>query len=258
MSGCERFAQKVVVVTGGSRGIGKAYCHGFATEGASVVIADINLKGAQATASELASAGHQVLAVEMDVASEDSVRRMYSVVRDHFQRVDCLINNAAIMLDVERPFKPFWELDWDEWTRVMAVNAGGVYLCCKHVKPIMEEGGGGRIVNISSDAIWKGYEDQLAYFASKGAVAVMTRCLARELGPFHINVNAVAPGYTLSETMQASEFMQRAKPTVMASCAIQREQYPEDLVGTVLFLCAPDSACITGQTIVVNCGAVMP
>jgi NAD(P)-dependent dehydrogenase (short-subunit alcohol dehydrogenase family) len=254
----KRFLQRVAVVTGGARGVGKAYCEGLVTEGAAVVIADINYKRAQSTAVELVAAGGQAIAVEVDVASEDSVRRMYEEALDHFQRVDFLINNAAIMLDVDRPFKPFWELDWDEWTRVMAVNTGGVYLCCKHVKPIMERLGQGRIVNISSDAIWKGYDGQLAYFASKGAVAVMTRCLARELGPFNINVNAVAPGYTLSEAVQASEFMQSVKPKVMAACAIQREQYPEDLVGTILFLCSADSACITGQTIVVNCGAVMP
>ena len=122
----------------------------------------------------------------------------------------------------------------------------------------MEKLGEGRIINISSDAIWKGYEGQLAYFASKGAVAVMTRCLARELGPFNIAVNAIAPGYTLSESVQGSEFMRSVEPKVMESRAIQRKQYPQDLAGTVMFLCSNESQCITGQTIVVDYGSVMP
>ena len=105
----------------------------------------------------------------------------------------------------------------------------------------------------------KGYDLQLAYFASKGAVAVMTRSLAREFGQFEVNVNAVAPGYTESEAVLGSRFMQQtAKPSVHASLAIKRVQRPEDLAGAVLFLCGPDSACITGQTIAVNLGAVMP
>ena len=253
-----RFTGKIAVVTGGARGIGKAYCERLVEEGASVVIADIDFKRAQATASQLTTGENPIIAIQVDVASEDSVREMYAEIVERLKRVDFLINNAAIMLDVERPFKPFWELEWNEWTRVMNVNAGGVYLCSKYVKPIMEKLGEGRIINISSDAIWKGYEGQLAYFASKGAVAVMTRCLARELGPFNIAVNAIAPGYTLSESVQGSEFMRSVEPKVMESRAIQRKQYPQDLAGTVMFLCSNESQCITGQTIVVDYGSVMP
>lgn len=257
MTDNKRFDGRVALVTGAGRGIGKAYAEGFAKEGAAVAIADLDYKRAEETARELTDDGHRAIAVEADVASEESVRRMFDEVTRNYDRLDFLVNNAAIMLDVDRPFKPFWESGWDEWVRVMNVNAGGIYLCCKHAKPLMEKSGG-RIINISSDAIWKGYESQLAYFASKGAVAVMTRCLARELGPFNINVNAVAPGYTLSEAVVNSPEMQGVRHLVMATCAIKREQYPEDVVGTVLFLCGPESACITGQTIVVNCGAIMP
>lgn len=258
MSTNKRFVKRVALVTGGARGIGKAYCEGFVAEGASVVVADINYKRAKETADELQKVGGKTLALQVDVASEKSVREMYEKIIGHFQRVDFLVNNAAIMLDVEKPFKPFWELEESEWNRVMSVNSGGVYLCCKYVKPIMEKLGGGKIVNVTSDAIWKGYEGQLAYFASKGAVAVMTRCLARELGSFNINVNAIAPGFTLSEAVQSSEFMvETINPIVMESRAMKKDQKPEDLVGTVLFLCSTESDCITGQTIVVNRGVVM-
>ncbi|WP_158069604.1 SDR family NAD(P)-dependent oxidoreductase [Moorena bouillonii] len=255
----KKSAKQVALVTGGARGIGKAYCEGFVSEGVSVVVADINYKRAQETASELEKIGGQALAVEVDVASEKSVKKMFENILSYFERVDFLVNNAAIMLDVEKPFKPFWELEEIEWNRVMSVNSAGVYLCCKYVKPIMEKIGGGKIVNITSDAIWKGYEGQLAYFASKGAVAVMTRCLARELGKFNINVNAIAPGLTISEAVESSEFMMETiKPIVTEACAIQKEQTPEDLVGTMLFLCSSKSDRITGQTIVVNRGVVMP
>jgi 3-oxoacyl-[acyl-carrier protein] reductase len=254
----KKFADQVALVTGGGRGIGAAYCKGFADAGASVVVADIDVERAAKTAQELESEGACALAVGVDTAREESVSAMFEKVESKFGRVDFLVNNAAIMLDVEKPFKPFWETSYTEWQRIMSVNVGGIFLCCKYAKPLMERQGGGRIVNISSDAIWKGYESQLAYFASKGAVAVMTRSLARELGPFNINVNNVAPGYTLSEAVLNSELMQGVRASVMATCCIKRDQQPEDVVGAVLFLCGSESACVTGQSIVVNCGAIMP
>jgi 3-oxoacyl-[acyl-carrier protein] reductase len=258
MTQSKRFDGKVALVTGGARGIGKAYCKGFAVHGAAVVVADILGDRAGEFARDLRSEGGRVLAVEADVSDEGSVRRLFEAALTEFGRVDFLINNAAIMLDVARTFKPFWECPTEEWDRIMAVNVRGVFLCCKYVKPLMERQGGGRIINISSDAIYKGYESQLAYFASKAAVAVMTRNLARELGPFSINVNNVAPGYTLSEAMLASPEMQSVRDSVLASCCLKRDQLPDDVVGAVLFLCGSESACITGQSIVVNCGAVMP
>jgi NAD(P)-dependent dehydrogenase (short-subunit alcohol dehydrogenase family) len=251
------FKGRVTIVTGGGRGIGKGYCEGFAAHGASVVVADIDGARAEQVAASLREKGGAAIGVAVDVRSEESVGAMVDRAVSEFGRVDHLINNAAIMLDVDVPFKPFWETSLAEWNRIMEVNVAGVFLCCKHVKPVMERQGEGRIVNISSDAIWKGYESQLAYFASKGAVAVMTRNLAREMGPFMVTVNAVAPGYTLSEAVLTSEEMQGVRESVMRTCCIKRDQYPEDVVGAAVFLCSPSASCVTGQVIVVNCGAVM-
>jgi NAD(P)-dependent dehydrogenase (short-subunit alcohol dehydrogenase family) len=254
----ERFKGKVAMVTGGGRGMGNAHCRGFAEAGADVVVADILADRARETAAQLTAQGGHAIGVGVDVSDESSVDDLFKRAEAEFGRIDFLVNNAAIMLDVDVPFKPFWETSYDEWRRIFAVNVNGVFLCCKRVKPIMERQGGGRVINISSDAIWKGYESQLGYFSSKGAVAVMTRSLARELGPFNINVNNVAPGYTLSEAVLESPEMQSVRASVMRSCCIQRDQHPEDVVGAVLFLCGPESACVTGQSIVVNCGAIMP
>lgn len=238
--------------------MGKAYCRGFAESGAAVVIADIDKKTLKKTASEFESQGFNVLSIVVDVANEESVTRMLAIAQQKYKRVDFLINNAAMLLNVEKPFKPFWECSYEEWNRYMAVNVGGIFLCCKHIKPLLERQGGGRIINISSDAIWKGYESQLAYFASKGAVAVMTRNLAREFGPLSVNVNCIAPGYTLSESCLSSPEMQRVEPLILASQCLTQKQYPEDVVGAALFLCGPASRCITGQAIVINNGAIMP
>jgi NAD(P)-dependent dehydrogenase (short-subunit alcohol dehydrogenase family) len=257
MTSSADFGNRVALVTGGARGIGLAYARALARHGATVIIGDVRAQMAEQEAERLRADGLDITAVELDVSSESSVAAAFQMLEERFRRLDFLINNAAIMLDLEKPFKPFWETTWQEWGQVMNVNAGGVFLTSKFAKPLMERQGGGRIVNISSDGIWKGYDLQLAYFASKGAVAVMTRCLARELGPFGVNVNAVAPGFTLSGAVLNSEFMRSAKAAVDAGCALRRDQYPEDLVGTIVFLCSESSACITGQTIVVNRGSIM-
>lgn len=245
---------RIAVVTGAAQGLGSAYAAALADAGARVVIADIDGRQAVATAAGIGD----VIPITVDVSSEGDVERLFATVRRELGRLDILINNAAVMLDVDRPFKPFWELDVCEWDRVMAVNARGVFLCCKHARALMAESDQASVVNITSDAIWHGYAGQLAYFASKGAVAVMNRCLARELGEFGIRVNAIAPGLTQSDAVRASSFLQSLAPMVREERALARDQEPADLVGAVLFLAGPWSSAVTGQTLVVNCGGIMP
>jgi 3-oxoacyl-[acyl-carrier protein] reductase len=253
------FAGKTAIVTGAGRGMGRAHAAALAAAGVRVMVSDINGESAERAAAEISRAhGVEAFHHATDVANEASVSDLFSHVERRFGRLDFLINNAALLLDIPVPFKDFWEIEHSEWRRMMDVNVGGVFLCTKAAFPLMSRTGGGRVVNISSDAIYKGYESQLHYFASKGAVTVMTRNLARELGPYKINVNAVAPGYTKTESAAASKEMQSVEPLILKSQCIDVIQVAEDVAAGVLFLCGPGASTITGQSLVINCGAVMP
>lgn len=246
---------RVAVVTGGGAGIGGTYVRALHAEGATVAVLDLDGDAAASVAAEL---GDRAYAFRVDVADEAQVERTMAEVGARFGRLDVLVNNAAVMLAVDKPFKPFWEIDGDEWDRVMGVNAKGAFHACKHAWRLMADSGGGAVVNVTSDAIFHGYAGQLAYFASKGALAVMTRCLARELGEHGIRVNAIAPGLTRSAAVEASEFLESLGPVIRADRALRRDQMPEDLVGTLLYLCTDASRAVTGQTMVVNSGGIMP
>jgi 3-oxoacyl-[acyl-carrier protein] reductase len=244
---------RTVVVTGGARGIGAAIAAAFVEAGDRVVIADRDEAGATRTAAEL---GPLALPLALDVASESSVDTAFERVGRDFGSLDVLVNNAALMLDGDRPFRPFHQLSVADWQRTFAVNAIGVFLCTRAARPWLEAARG-CVVNLASDAIWSGYAGQLAYFASKGAVAVMTRCLAREMGDAGVRVNAVAPGLTSSESVEASELLQMLKPKIVSERALQRDQSPADVAAVVKFLASDDARAVTGQIVPVNSGGFM-
>jgi NAD(P)-dependent dehydrogenase (short-subunit alcohol dehydrogenase family) len=173
-----------------------------------------------------------------------------------FGRIDILVNNAAIFGSLRA--KPFEQIDLDEWDLVMRVNVRGAFQCATAAVPAMRENGYGRIINISSGTIFKGTPYFLHYLASKGAIWAMTRGLAREVGGAGITVNTIAPGYTASESVLNDESTwNRVREGMNSSRAIQRDQLPEDLTGTVVFLASDDSAFITGQCIVVDGGSAV-
>ncbi|MFZ5692192.1 MAG: SDR family NAD(P)-dependent oxidoreductase [Pseudomonadota bacterium] len=249
-----RLNDKVAIVTGGGRGIGAAFCEALASEGAKVVVADV-IDGT-AVAKRVADAGGRAIYQKLDVTSQMSVEAAAADTIREFGRIDILVNNAGLFAGLAK--KPFREIDNEEWDRVMAVNVRGPFLCAKAVAPAMIERRSGKIINIASGTVFKGFASMLHYVASKGAVVAMTRSLARELGAYNICVNAVAPGLTMSEAVATDpEWTGAANAGTVSSRALKRNQVPADLIGTLTYLASNDSDFVTGQTIVVDGGSVM-
>jgi 3-oxoacyl-[acyl-carrier protein] reductase len=250
-----RLKDQVAIVTGGAEGIGKAYSIGFAREGAKVVVADINFSAASALANNLTKQGNEALATNTDVSKVDQVNDMVKKTQERFGRVDILMNNAGMYLRNKAVRVNTWEMDPADWDRVIGVNLTGVFLCCRAALPDMVKRKKGKIINVASSLAFFGTDHFTHYVASKGGVVGFTRALAREVGIYNINVNSLCPGYTLSgdpETITAE-----AKQIEVPSRALKRAEYPEDLVGTAIYLASSDSDFVTGQAIVVDGGHVM-
>ena len=248
-----RFAGKVAIVTGGSAGLGAAIALRLGQEGAAVVIADI--AGATEAAVALSDAGITALGVETDVASWASVQAMVAATTQRFGHIDILINNAAIASTLS--LKPFYELTTEEFQNVLAVNTIGTFHGCKAVAALMRQQNSGRIINLASGTAIRGAPFIAHYVASKGAVMSLTRSLARELGKHNILVNAVSPGYTLTDTNLANEeYLAATRQAVRDLRCVPRDAYPDDIVGAVAFLASDDAKFITGQILAVDGGAV--
>jgi len=247
-------ADRVVIVTGGGKGIGKVYAREFARAGARVVAADIDGVAAEAVAGEIGREGGEALALATDIADAAATEAMAAAALERFGAIDVLVNNASLMSVLPR--RSWLEIPVEEWDRVMAVNLRGMFLACRAVFPAMRAQGRGKIVNISSSRVWEGTPNRLHYTTSKAGVIGFTRALAREVGGLGITVNAVTPGMTQSETQVASS-SGNYLATRIAGRAIERAQYPEDLVGAVMFLASAASDFMTGQTLNVDGGKAM-
>jgi NAD(P)-dependent dehydrogenase (short-subunit alcohol dehydrogenase family) len=191
--------------------------------------------------------------IRADVSSEEDVTRMVEETTRRHGRIDILVNNAGLYASL--PMRPFTEIPLDEWRQVMDVNVGSMFLTCRAVVPIMREQGGGRIVNISSGTPFRGVPFLLHYVTSKGAIVAFTRALAKELGKDGVLVNCVAPGFTMTDGVEAHpEVIEKLRDVSIAARTLQRDQLPGDVVGAVVFLCGPGSEFVTGQTIVIDGG----
>jgi len=250
-----RLKDKTVIVTGGGLGIGRAYCLGLAKEGAKIVVADVQAQAAKAVAAEIAREGGNAEAIAVDVTAPNQTRALAQGAIDRYGRIDVLVNNAGLYTSIKK--KSFAEISPEEWDEVMAVNLKGILLCSQAVYPAMKKQGKGKIINISSGTIFSGSPFFLHYVTSKAGIIGFTRSLARELGPEGIAVNAITPGLTLSGPRQAGVVSDAQLADRRSRRSFQRDQFPEDLVGTVLFLASSDSDFITGQTINVDGGLNM-
>lgn len=240
---------RTAVITGGGGGLGRSFAEGFASAGGRTVVADINTAGAEETAQMLRDAGHDSAALHVDVTSPESTEKLATEAAEFGGgQIDVLINNAAVYGAVTR--SPFEGIDPVEWDLVMGVNLKGPWLVSRAASPYLPDGG--RVINISSATVYSGSENWMHYVASKGGVVALTRVMAKELGRRSITVNAIAPGFTLTEASRS--LMQDAETYGVDRGAIRRPSQPEDIVGAALFLAGPHSSYITGQTMVVDGG----
>ncbi len=249
-----RLVGKVVVVTGAGQGIGEVYAHALAREGAIVVAADIREENVKRVANEVGNDVGYAVPMVVDVSNEESTRAMAEHVVGEYGRIDALVNNAALYSGLT-PGDPF-EIPVDEWDRVMAVNLRGPWLCTKAVVPTMRAQGSGRIVNQASVAAWGG-ASLLHYSVSKAGLIGFTRSMAKLLGGDGITVNTLAPGQMATDWTLQILSDERRKQMAMAQ-AVHRPGEPQDLVGALVYLCSDESAFMTGQTMLVDGGLVMP
>ena len=247
-----RLAGRVAVVTGGGRGIGRTYCEALAGAGASVVVADIDGATAGETAALIGEAGGTACSLAVDVSDHNSTRALADEVRTRFGRADILVNNAAIYHSMRTD--PQLTVDIDYWRRVFAVNLDGALLMTQAVAPLMIDGGWGRIVMQSSTAAYLGGGGH--YAVSKLALLGLTRGFAKELGQHGITVNGIAPGVVDTEATAATVPAARLEQ-LAAMTPLPVRAGPDDLVGTLLFLCSEASAWMTGQTMIVDGGLVV-
>jgi len=243
---------RIIVITGAGRGLGRAFAEDCCRQGAEVVIAEKNIEWGQQCELELRNAGHTATFFPVDIADPDSVKRLSTDLSKTCKKIDGLVNNAGLATGIGG--KTFEEIDLETWDLVMRINVRGTWLMVKALASQLRRSDSGRVVNLTSDTALWGATKLLHYVSSKGAVIAMTRSLARELGPDSITVNAVAPGLVRGES---TDYVPQERHDLYESGrAIPRAQYPEDVVGAVSFLLSEQAGFITGQVLPVNGGFV--
>ena len=247
-----RVAGKVAIVTGAAQGIGAAYAAALAAEGAKVVLADLKAKQAEENAARIRASGGAAIAVECDVSDPDSVARMVAATTDAFGGIDILVNNASIYEGYTR--YTWQELPLDYWNKFLAVNLTSVLLCTKAVVPSMIARGAGKIINQSSASAAKSPNH---YGVTKLAVQGLTVGFARELGPYGICVNCIAPGVVTTEATLAHFDPAALENMRQTMTVVGRLGTPADMAATLLYLASSDSDFMTGQVLHVDGGQIM-
>jgi NAD(P)-dependent dehydrogenase (short-subunit alcohol dehydrogenase family) len=258
-----RLKDKVAIITGAGQGIGRAYANRFAREGAKIVVAEINDEIGHRTEQEVKAAGSDALYVKTDVSSEESCKAMAAKAAERFGRIDILMNNAAIFFGLDTQ-----DSSLSYFNKILSVNLTGVWLCTRAVEPYMKRQHSGKIINQSSTAAFMGNvgavdtsdpdkpSPPFHYSVAKMGVNGLTKYFAGALGPWGINVNAIAPGVTMTEATKSVVPEEMLSMLIMFT-ALKKPLQPEDLTGTALFLASSDSDMMTGQVLVVDAGMIM-
>jgi 3-oxoacyl-[acyl-carrier protein] reductase len=249
-----RFTGKVALVTGAAQGIGAATARRLAAEGASVAVVDLTVERGQSVVDEITAAGGVAVAYGCDVSDPTSVDETTDAVVERFGRLDILVNNAGITRD-----NLLFKMSKDDWDAVLSINLTGVFLCSQAAQRHMVAQRSGKIVNLSSRSAL-GNRGQANYAATKAGVQGLTATLALELGPFNINVNAVAPGYVATSMTAATASRVGASPEehqerAAANTPLRRVGRPEEIAAVITFLAGDDASYVSGQTLYVNGGA---
>ncbi|MBI1923006.1 glucose 1-dehydrogenase [Candidatus Poribacteria bacterium] len=249
-----RVKDKVAIITGSGSGIGRATSQLFAEEGAKVVVADINLEGANETVRLIRETGGEAVSVEGDVSKEAGAQKIADAALAAFGKIDILVNNAAAFV-----FGRVEDATEEDWDRVLGTNVKGLAFCVKAVLPAMKSGGGGAIVNIASISALIAQADYVPYNTSKSAVLNFTRCLAMDLASFNIRVNAVCPGVihtpALEGVMKTMNFtLEDANEYWGKLCFLKRLGQPREIAHVILFLASDDASFVTGHALVADGG----
>ncbi len=250
-----RLENRVAIVTGGAAGIGRAICELFAEEGARIVVADIEPVGGRETVSMIVDAGGEATFVETDVSDESQVARLVGATISEYGRVNVLVNDAAAFV-----FGKVEDVSDDQWSRVFGVNVLGPAYTVKHVLPYMRDAGGGSIVNIASISSLRAQSAFVPYNTSKGALLMLTRCLALDLAPDNIRVNCVCPGAILTQATELHrQFTGEPREKFLEEAAnsnfMKRHGEPREIAYGALFLASDESSFMTGQPLILDGGA---
>ncbi len=248
----EDLKNKVVVITGARRGMGRADALLFAEKGAKVVVSDISQEDCQKVVDEIEKKGGQAIAVKCDVSKKEEVDNLFKKTIEKFGRVDVLVNNAGIC-----EFKPFLEMTEEEWDRTLDINLKGYFFCAQAAAKEMAKQKSGVIVNIASVAMGQvgvGFPNIVHYCASKGGIAAMTEALALELAPYNIRVNAIAPGMIETPMIDSVKQDPKSMEGMLARIPLHRVGKPEEIADLVVFLASDKSSYITGSIVVIDGG----
>ncbi len=255
-----KLADRIAIVTGAAKGMGRDICLTLAREGAHLTLAAREPAPLEALAREVEALGRRALVVPTDVTDEPAVERLVARARETFGRVDILVNAAGITGPIETPV---WEIKADDFDQVIAINLRGTFLPTKHVLPGMIQQRWGKIVNISGTSGLRGYKNRAAYSSSKWALRGFTRTVALEAGPYNVNVNALHPGIVGGDRMdklcrekarRRGWTPERVYQEYVDEMALKRVTIGQDVANAVLFLVSDDSSNMTGQSVTVDGG----